>query len=73
MVRTYRRKTEQQTWSKASMAAAVQAVTGTDQMSLNSATEQYGIPVATLYRRVKKVKENGDVAEASKKGLGRYR
>jgi len=74
IVRKYKRKLEQQSWSEASMVAAVEAVTGAEKLSLNSAALQYGIPVATLYRRVKKVKDEGvPTSVVSQKGLGRYR
>lgn len=67
-MRTYKRKTNQQEWPEEAMKNAVAAVrSGT--LSQNKAARQFGIPVASLNRRIK----SGKTAdEASKKKLGRF-
>lgn len=67
MVHQYNRKSNQQAWEEDCMKAAINAVReGTS--SINAAAKNYHIPVATLFRRLKKPENL-----ASKKGLGRFR
>ncbi|KAJ3655327.1 hypothetical protein Zmor_014462 [Zophobas morio] len=69
MVRNYKRTTNQQSWSKDSMAYAIRDVrNGT--LKLKAASLKYQIPATTLYRRVKSGK---NVIEASNKSLGRFK
>ena len=66
MVRNYKRKTNQQSWSKESMASAIRNVrSGT--LKLKAAFLKYQVPATTLYRRVKSEK---NVNETSSKSLG---
>ncbi|XP_041357566.1 uncharacterized protein LOC121374528 [Gigantopelta aegis] len=69
MVRNYKRTTDQQKWSEQAMKEAV-AKERDKEMTLTDACETYSIPKTTLFRRVRKDGEPGDVAQ---KGLGRFR
>ena len=52
MVRTYKRKTERQSWSEVSMMEAIKAVKEGN-MGYKLAAEKYSVPKTTLARRVK--------------------
>ncbi|XP_072398252.1 uncharacterized protein [Diabrotica undecimpunctata] len=67
-MRNYKRKTTQQQWSVESMKSAIRFVR-TGILSKNQAARQYGIPVATLNRRIKFGKNE---EEASRKKLGQF-
>lgn len=69
MARDFKRKTTQQSWDQASMEKAIEAVREKE-MGLRQAATQFGVPLATLYRRVKRT---GDPHQCAQKGLGRYR
>ncbi|XP_041364096.1 uncharacterized protein LOC121379517 [Gigantopelta aegis] len=69
MVRNYKRTTDQQKWSEQAMKKAVAKVRDKE-ITLTDASETYSIPKTTLFRRVRKDGEPGDVAQ---KGLGRFR
>jgi len=54
MARKYKRKTQQGSWNKNSMRKAIVAVESGVSGYLK-ASKQYGIPKATLFRRVKQL------------------
>lgn len=66
MVHKYKRKTNQQSWEENDMRAALTAVR--QGAGINAAARLHNIPVATLFRRLKK-----PVEEETAKVLGRYR
>ncbi|XP_050502741.1 uncharacterized protein LOC126882012 [Diabrotica virgifera virgifera] len=69
MVRTYVRKSNQQSWSEESMKNAIDAVReGT--LKYKAADTQFNVPPATLFRRLK-LDRTSDLA--AKKRLGRFR
>lgn len=69
MVRTYNRTTAQHSWEEQNMSAAIIAVRE-GKMGYQRAADSFGVPMVTLYRRVKK---EGDAQVVSKKKLGRFR
>ncbi|CAM1303339.1 Uncharacterised protein r2_g1322 [Pycnogonum litorale] len=69
MVRKYVRTTTQQSWTEVSMKEAITKLRQKE-MSFNEASDTYGIPKTTLFRRMKK---DGEVTVVSKKGLGRFK
>ncbi|KAJ4445068.1 hypothetical protein ANN_06867 [Periplaneta americana] len=70
MVGKYKRKTNFQSWSKDSMQRAIQAVENKEMGRLKAA-KQYGVPHATLRRRVSNGKNK--ILRGTEKGLGRYK
>ncbi|KAK9753568.1 CENP-B N-terminal DNA-binding domain [Popillia japonica] len=66
MVHKYQRKTNQQMWDKEQMDAALRAVK--EGAKINAAARAHNVPVATLFRRLKK-----PIKEGAMKGLGRFR
>lgn len=68
MVREYKRKTSQQSWREESMKAAIMAVRSGN-IGYQAAADLHGVPLATLYRRVK---SNKCPDMASKHKLGRF-
>lgn len=69
MVRNYKRKSTQHSWSEESMAAAISDVRN-NILGLKKASERYNVPMTSLQRRVKSTK---DALEASVKSLGRFK
>lgn len=69
MVRSYTRKTNRQSWSERAMNQAISDVRN-GLVGYQRAAENYGIALATLYRRCKSDKETQD---AAKKSLGRFK
>lgn len=67
-MRNYKRKSNQNAWSEASMKAAIRSVRS-QELSQNAAARQFNVPVATLNRRIKAGK---DEEEGSRKKLGRF-
>lgn len=72
MVRTYKKKTNRQSWSNESMSQAINAVVNQNVACKRSA-EMFNVPRATLQRRLKSYQQNRDIVNATKKGMGQYR
>lgn len=70
MVRNYKRKSNQHQWTEESMISAIIAVRN-ENMSINEASDTFGVPVSTLFRRCKK--NNGNIRQLATKQLGRFR
>lgn len=70
MVGQYKRKTNFQSWGKDCMQRAIQAVENKE-MGWLKAAKQYGVPQATLRRRVSNGKNK--ILRGTEKGLGRYK
>ncbi|KAI4455605.1 homeobox-like domain superfamily [Holotrichia oblita] len=66
MVYKYQRKTNQQMWDKEQMHATLRAVK--EGAKINAAARAHNVPVATLFRRLKK-----PIKEGAMKGLGQFR
>lgn len=67
MVRTYKRISDRQKWSKESMEKAIgEVISGT--MGYKKAANAYNVPQSTLEDRVKKKKGGLSLEEASRKG-----
>lgn len=67
MVRNYVRKTERQKWSEISMEQAISAVLD-NQMGLDRASAEFGVPKSTLARYVKKKRGNPELKVDKKAG-----
>ena len=65
MVRNYKRKSDQQNWSKEAMKMAVSKVRSKE-MTLGHAADVYDVPKTTLFRRMRK---DGHLDEVTRKGL----
>lgn len=73
MPRNYKRKTERQSWSEKSMAAAIKDVTE-GRMGYKKAAITHDVPQSTLEDKIKKAKKEGLFPlEAAQKRLGRYK
>lgn len=66
MVRTYKRKTNQQSWNEDSMKSAIIAYKS-GESSLRKTATRYNIPLAALFRRVKR---QGNITKICKKKAG---
>ncbi|KAB0799328.1 hypothetical protein PPYR_07208 [Photinus pyralis] len=69
MVRKYKRKSTQHSWSEEGMKNAISDCKAGN-LSVAMAAKTYDVPLTTLYR---KMKLNSSAEEASQKKLGRYR
>lgn len=69
MVRNYKRKTNQQSWSALSMQNALEKILKGD-LSIKEASKAYNVPYSTLYRKQKTGKSPQEVAV---KSLGRFK
>lgn len=73
MPRNYKRKTERQSWSEESMAAAIKDVIE-GKMGYKKAAVTYKVPQSTLEDKIRKAKkESLFPSEAAQKRLGRYK
>ena len=70
MVRHYKRKGNHHQWSHDSLVDAIKKVEN-EELSLRLAATAYGIPKATLLRRVNEAREKNKIPEPKK--LGRCR
>lgn len=72
MPRNYVRKTNRQSWSQESMAAAISEVLE-GRMGYRKASASFGVPQSTLEDRVRKARQENLSAEcAAEKRLGRF-
>jgi hypothetical protein len=67
MVRHYKRKTNQHSWSEDSMKSAILAYNNKE-MGFRKAALSFGVPQTNLERRVKQFAATDNLAEASTKG-----
>lgn len=70
-MRTYKRKTERQSWNIENMQKAIEAVRGGN-MGFKKAAATYGVPKSTLEDRIKKIRKGSSVEEAIRKGSFKY-
>lgn len=67
MVRQYKRKTNQNSWSEDAMKSAIIAYNNKE-MGFRKAALLYDVPQTTLERRVKQFAETENLSKASMKG-----
>ncbi|XP_060879229.1 uncharacterized protein LOC132951434 [Metopolophium dirhodum] len=72
MVRHYKRKTNQHSWSEDSMKSAILAYNNKE-MGFRKAALSFGVPQTTLERRAKQFAATENLAKASTKALGRFK